>query len=156
MDSTPTALARRVADPPQRAAELSHRHCACFLVRRQKRRNRLLVRCDRGGAQATQAQGAGQPDERRRSRRRVVLGQGDRAPEVPFGGFGVELERAVAGQEQEAGERRLEPRALVTGCPCQLERLLVVVDEDLRLVGEPLLRRLRDPVGGREVLVGSR
>ena len=43
---------------------------------------------------------------------------------------------------------------LLAGRPRELERLLVVVDEDLRVVGERAPRPPLDPVGGRRVLLG--
>ena len=88
----------------------------------------------------------------------MTLGQElESAPVVPLGLGDVELDGPVAGQDEEAASGRLEPLALVQGASCarELERLAVVVGEDLRLV-RPISRQPLHPARRGLVLTHAR
>ena len=65
------------------------------------------------------------------------------------------MHRAIAGEDEEARQTRFERhRAFVVAHRSpELERLLVMVDEDLRMVGDTLLGFTFDPLGGMNVLL---
>ena len=95
-------------------------------------------------------------DEQLRPLRIVGRGELERAGEPRFRLGGVEAERPLAGEREEAPRRHGELLRLlrVAGGLGQLERLQVVVGEYLGQVLDPLARLALDPGGRRAVTAG--
>ena len=148
--------ARDVAKSPHERRKLVQSLRDGTLVQGTERLDRLFMELDRLGRLSPLDE---DPRELSASgRERVLVGAGERdgTPVVRLSHGRVQVRCALSREQQNANELAGDVRPLVARRPYQLQRLRVVVDEDLRMVGDALRSGLLDPAGGGEMLLGAR